>query len=184
VGEVLLVAALVAVPFYLLAYRPFVAVGDLGNVHGGGDGIKFVPWAFGEGGPPSRYVYYTLFSPLHLLDIACAVFVASPALAALLPAGLATGWRNRGSLSVGDLRAGVFLALFGASAASVTVLWNHDFTMWGDWNLATAYLFPAHLAGWGLLAIGGRGRIPRRLAAAALVLQAFGALSIYLQLVP
>jgi len=53
--------------------------------------------------------------------------------------------------SLEDKRLFVVLAVSSIGAFMIPVAWNHDYTMWGDWNIAAAYLFPCNLLGWASL---------------------------------
>lgn len=42
----------------------------------------------------------------------------------------------------------LILGLSALATASIPILWNHDFGMWGDWNLSATYLFPLNIFAW------------------------------------
>ena len=155
-----LAAVLVVLPYLLAVVLPFYAQSEFGNMLGGGDGIMFVPWRVDPAHPPSRYVYYALFSPMHLADLASTFLVAAPL---ALPLCVWAGWRlvrSRTRLSDRDRRWLLLLAAAAGPCLVVPLAWNHDLGMWGDWNLATCYLFPLNLLAWSLLVATPRLREP------------------------
>lgn len=131
----------VVVPFVFVV-APRWLLDDMGNADGGGDHIRFVPTEIDWSDPPSRMVYYTLLSRLHLADLGNALLVGAPIALPVLLGLLAAGRHARPSATVVML---IVAALF---TAVIPVFWNHDFGMWGDWNLATTYLFPLHALSW------------------------------------
>jgi hypothetical protein len=131
----------VVLPFVFVVAPRWLS-GDLGNADGGGDHITFVPDAFNWASPPSNMVYYTRFSALHLADLGNALLVGAP-IAPLLLIGLP--WLGRAARPSEYVVALLVLSLF---TFVIPLVWNHDFGMWGDWNLATVYLFPLHTFSW------------------------------------
>jgi hypothetical protein len=139
--HVMLFIACAVIPF-LFIVAPRWLGDDLGNADGGGDAIRFVPWDFDRADPPSPVLYYGRFELLHLADLANAFFIAAPI---ALPALVGLPFMGRAARP-GPLV--VLLACAAAFALVIPLLWNHDFGMWGDWNLASTYLFPLHLLSW------------------------------------
>lgn len=175
---VVLPVALVVLPRWL--------DGDIGNANGGADSTRFVPMEFDVHDRPSEFVYYGLFDWLHLVDLANAVLLAAPALVPALAVALFGGPPARAVLRS---RAVQLLAVASVGCLVIPIFWNHDFGMWGDWNLASAYLFPTHVLSWVLLARTITAVAPSRALYAAcvlppLVIQTLGALGIALQLYP
>lgn len=178
--HVTLFIACVVLPF-LFIVAPRWLGNDLGNADGGGDSIRFVPTEFNREDPPSPVLYYARFELLHLLDLANAFFVAAPiALLALL--GLPfLGRAARPTPLV------VLLACAALFALVIPLFWNHDFGMWGDWNLASTYLFPLHLLSWvwlvqSLERFTGQSRLQIGLATTLMALQLTGMAGLALQL--
>ncbi|MGD8452911.1 MAG: hypothetical protein PVJ57_13910 [Phycisphaerae bacterium] len=157
VRNVAAVGLLVVLPYVLVIVLPFYARGLVGNITGGGDEIMFVPWHVDPAAPPSRYVYYAMLSWWHAADLLSAVLVAAPlAVPLLIGAGVCV-WRRRERLERQDRWWLGLLAVAAGPCALVPLLWNHDFGMRGDWNLAACYLFPLNMLGWSLLAVLLRG---------------------------
>lgn len=131
----------VVTPF-LFVVAPRWLGDDLGNADGGGDHIRFVPTSFDWAHPPSAMVYYERFSPLHLADLGNALLVAAP-IAPLVLLGLP--WLGRAARP-----SPIVVLLFVAALFTfvIPLAWNHDFGMWGDWNLASTYLLPLHALSW------------------------------------
>ncbi len=174
----------VVAPYYLLIAKPHYFEGDFGNLGGGGDGIMFVPWKIVYGLPKSRFVYYSLFSPHHLAEIFSAFLVAAPFSIPFIISGAAFRFGLRRRFGAYEKRVLGMLGLASAVCLAVPLLWNHDYGIWGDWNLAACFLYPLNLFSWCLLAVAARGVIGDRtsrfffmlsLVAAQLVL-AFGIL--------
>ena len=144
-----LTTVLVIAPCMAVLVIPHYMRGDLGNLNGGGDGIAWVPLAVDEAHRPSPWVYYGMFSAWHFLDVLSAVVFAAPLAAPLLIAAFFL--RNQAE-PVGDTDTGVrvrfVVALATASCLIIPLGWNHDFGMWGDWNIAACYLFPLQVLGW------------------------------------
>jgi len=154
---VLLFVGLVVLPYYLFVAKPFFLAGDFGNLRGGGDGIMLVPRNITYGLPKSPYVYYTVWSTAHGGEIASAYLMAAPLSLPLLAAG-AVFWSRRRRLVAGrERRLVALLILAGAGCAAIPLLWNHDFGMWGDWNIAASYLFPWNLLAWTWFVVTSRG---------------------------
>ena len=145
--NLLLTAVIVVAPYLWLIVLRFFTRGKFGNIAGGGDKIMFVPWTL-EPGKISKWVYYSMFSGRHWTDIGSAVLVGAPAVLLLL---LVFAWlllRRRAMLARRERALAWLLAAAGGGCALVPLIWNHDFGMWGDWNLATCYLFPLNLFAW------------------------------------
>lgn len=181
---VLLSLLLVVVPYYLVLAEPFYFRGDFGNLSGGGDRIMFVPWKLVPGLPKSRLVYYSMFSPHHLAEIFSAFLVAAPLSVPFIAAGATFILRRGRRYDAYEKRVLRLLALAAAAALAVPLLWNHDYGIWGDWNLAACFLYPLNLFSWCFLVAATRGffaanasrfRFMLSLAAAQLVM-AFGLL--------
>lgn len=139
--HVTLFVTLVVMPFLFIVAPRWLA-DDLGNADGGGDHVRFVPADFDRVDPPSPVLYYGRFEALHWADLGNAMFVAAPLVPLLVLALPLAGRLARPSRLVR------MLAVASAFAYVIPLLWNHDFGMWGDWNLASTYLFPVHLTGW------------------------------------
>lgn len=178
---------LTVLPYYLRVLRPFYLRNSFGNVRGGGDGIAFVPWSVDYTDLPSRFVFYSMVSVWHFCEIASATLVSAPwALPVILLCGAAY-YVRRFSIERGDIHILLFLGTATASAASIPLLWNHDFSTWGDWNLSATYLFPLNVLGWTLLvvvlrALGIEGRRFVAVTLPLLVVQIYLTLGIQLQL--
>lgn len=147
---------LVVLPFVLVIVVPFYVQGDFGNITGGGDGIMLVVWSYDDAHPQSRYTYYALLSGRHLADLLSAFLVAAPLAVPLCLAGGVLAWRRREVLEPQERWWLVLLASAAGGCLLIPLLWNHDFGMWGDWNLATCCLFPPNLLAWSLLAGAAR----------------------------
>ncbi len=180
VRHVALFAVCLVVPF-LFIIAPRWLGNDLGNADGGGDHVRFVQADFDRVHPPSPVLYYARFEALHWADLGNALFVAAPLMPLLL---LALPWAGRAARPSAAVRALALAALF---SFVIPLLWNHDFGMWGDWNLAATYLFPMHLTSWVWL-VQTLERAPRDdrswslIAASALSLQLAGLAGLALQL--
>jgi hypothetical protein len=148
--------ALVLLPFWLVVARPFYARGDFGNAAGGGDHIQWVPLSVDYAHRPSEWVYYSLLSRGHLADLASAVFVSAPFALPLSVAAAGLRLVGGGSLDHDERAVLTLLATAAAACGVIPVFWNHDFGMWGDWNLAATYLFPAHVAAWVAFVVASR----------------------------
>lgn len=178
--HVALFASCVVVPF-LLFIAPRWLGNDLGNADGGGDHVRFVQADFDRVNPPSPVLYYARFEALHWADLGNALFVAAPLMPLLL---LSLPLAGRAARPSAVVRALGLAALF---AFVIPLLWNHDFGMWGDWNLAATYLFPMHLTSWVWL-VQTLERFPRDarswtwLLSSALTLQLAGLAGLALQL--
>ena len=148
VKNAVLFIVLVLIPVYELVLAPFFFRGVYGNTTGGGDGIMFVPISYDT--PPSVFTHYKMFSWLHAVDIfnsmACSaplVFLAPPAAWFILrEARQRSAWRDPW------LQFLLVILCAGACALAVPLIWQFDFGMWGDWNLAATYLFPLHMFVW------------------------------------
>lgn len=168
------------VPFLVLIAPRWLG-NDLGNADGGGDHVRFVQADFDRVHPPSPVLYYGRFEALHWADLGNALFVAAPLMPLLLLSLPLAGRAARPRPVVWVLG---MAALF---AFVIPLLWNHDFGMWGDWNLAATYLFPMHLTSWVWL-VQTLERFPRDdrswslIAGSALTLQVAGLAGLALQL--
>jgi hypothetical protein len=163
IDNVAALVLLIAAPFVLSVYLPFYAHGDFGNVSGGADHIRWVPATIDYASRPSNWVYYSRFSAWHLADIANAVFVAAPL---ALPLGAATLALRRRAGDALDHDERSVLALLGcvaAACAAIPLFWNHDYAIWGDWNISATYLFPLHVLTWTAFVVASR-RFERGLA--------------------
>jgi len=132
---------------YILILAPFLLVGNYGNMAGGGDGVMFVPLAI-DCVNKSKYVYYSMFSMLHFADIMSAILIAAPMSIPLILASVFVKLKCSVKFSYKEGKVIQLLALAAAGCALVPLIWNHDFGMWGDWNLATCYLFPLNIFAW------------------------------------
>jgi hypothetical protein len=150
------VVALVLLPFWLVVERPFYSKGDFGNATGGGDHIQWVPLSLDYAHRPSEWVYYSLLSPWHLADLASAIFFTAPFALPLSVAAAGLRRADGGRLDHDERAVLTLLATAAATCAVIPVFWNHDFGMWGDWNLAATYLFPAHVASWVAFVVASR----------------------------
>jgi hypothetical protein len=148
---------LVAAPYYILVAKPFYLQGDFGNVGGGGDGIMLVPWKVVRGLPKSRLVYYSMLSRHHLAEIFSAFLVAAPLSVPFIASGTAFIFKRGRRFNAYEKQVLRVLALASASCLAVPLLWNHDYGMWGDWNLAACFLYPLNLFSWCLLVVATRG---------------------------
>jgi hypothetical protein len=174
----------VGLPFLLIVVGPFYSRGDLGNGDGGADHILFVPMHFDYSQPVSGMVYYAMFSWWHLLEISNAVWLTASAAAPLLVAGLLL--KRREPLSPEARRMIQALGVATLSCAVIPLAWNHDYGMWGDWNIATCYLFPLNVVGWVLFVTLARpyvrsARFYVGTVAPLVVIQLGAALGLYLQ---
>lgn len=173
--------AIVLAPYYLLFIRPFIIdMGYLGNMHGGADQFNLVPWNDEAAHAVSNYVYYSMISWGHVLDIGSAFLVAAPV--AVVMAIAASPAVKRMDRAEREML--VVFAVAAASAMSVPLVWQLDFGGWGDWNIATSYLYPLNFAGW-VTVIFARRRMEigvRPVLVPALIVQAAMALGILLQL--
>lgn len=161
--------AIVCVPYYLMFIRPFVIDrnGYLGNLHGGADQFNFVQWNFESAHAVSNYVYYSMISWGHFIDIGMGFLVGAPlAIPMTFTAISLYDSSIRSSRSLRPLGPfGPFtyereiltvIILATVSSISVPLLWEMDFGGWGDWNIITSYLYPLQFMGWFLLIMAGR----------------------------
>lgn len=139
---------IVAVPYIYLLVEPFFIFRNFGNISGGADNIMFVPFSFDYARPVSPLISYAMFSWWHAFDIASALLIAVPAGIPLLMAAAGKGRLIRRLLSLPEKRILLLIGIAAAASLAVPLLWNHDFGMWGDWNLAAAYLFPLNCFAW------------------------------------
>ena len=182
------VAALlvVAVPYALVLVWPRYMKHQFGNLLGGGDGIMFVPFEFDEALRFNPYVSYAMFSRWHAMDIVSSLLIASPfllGLGAVVFAFVAKYWN---AIDLPNQRLLLIFAMAAGACSAVPLIWNHDFGMWGDWNLAACYWFPSNLLFWTAVVI-----VHRRLGASwqrfvrvgvpAVIVQAVLGLGILLQ---
>jgi hypothetical protein len=144
--SVSLFIALVVAPILAISVLPYFPVKNLGNMTGGGDDVMLVPltinYAHRDGG------YYPFVSWWHFLDIANAMWIAAPFAVPLLVGAAAVKRRCRIRLSAAEAHALAFIAAAAAFCLFIPVAWNHDFGMWGDWNIAVCYLFPLNALAW------------------------------------
>jgi hypothetical protein len=165
-----LVTGLLVVPCALGIVFPFVARGDIGNMAGGADGIQWVPLHVDPAHRPSPWIAYSLLSSWHFADLASSLLVAAPLAPALLAAALFAKVRGRVTLAPNERRALAVLGLGACFALVVPLFWNHDFGMWGDWNLAATYLLPLHLFAWtAFVVVSGHFEVDRTFYARAVV---------------
>jgi hypothetical protein len=179
-------ALLGVVPFVLLVVLPFYVHGNFGNVMGGADRYRFVPWSYDQARLVSNNVYYGMLSRLHFDDVASAFWIAAPL---AIPQSAAAGWllwTRRVRLPAEEM--GLLFVLLVAAAAStgMVLVWQFDFGIWGDWNIASCYLMPLALLGWTAFTCVARraetGGLFLGLGVPMLVVQALLALGIILQL--
>ncbi|MEN6625605.1 MAG: hypothetical protein ABFD69_05180 [Candidatus Sumerlaeia bacterium] len=173
--------AIVIAPYYVWFIRPFmIDIGYLGNLHGGADCFNLVQWNYEAARAKSDYVYYSMISWGHFLDIGMGFLVAAPlAIPMILLAA-----RHMKQLDAFDREILVVAFIAAVSAAAVPLLWEMDFGGWGDWNIVTAYLYPLNFAAWAMLIVARR-RMKigvGSLLAPALIVQVAMALGILLQL--
>lgn len=149
---------LVILPYLLVIIIPYYAKGNLGYAMGG-DEIAFVPWhSINYSHRPAAHVYYDMFSFWHATDILSAFIVGSPAVMILIPV-LAFMAFCKPALSSSERSIVWFLGASALTCILVPLFWNHDFGMWGDWNLATTYIFPLNLFTWSTFLIVSRNPI-------------------------
>jgi hypothetical protein len=178
---------IVIVPYFSLMVEPFFLHGDFGNMNGGADGIMLVPFRYDYLHPVSPLVSYSMISLWHLADICSAIFIAAPLAFPLLLAVSWSFWKTRPSVTMVEKRFLLILGLAAGSALSIPLLWNHDWGMWGDWNIAATYLFPLNCFAWVAFMVVHRSNgFSRRdllgLLLPLLLVQSFSALGILLQL--
>jgi hypothetical protein len=143
-----MVFSLIVIPYFLLIAQPFFLHNDFGDVGGGGDNVMFVPFQFDYSQPASQYIHYSMFSMWHFYDILSSFIIAAP-VAILLIIGswfLIKRWNI--SFSIPDRQVLWLTGTAASFSVLVPLLWNHDFGMWGDWNIAVTYLFPLNLFVW------------------------------------
>ena len=148
VRTVLGLALGVALPWLLIVWLPFYRQGDFGNSTGGADAWRFVPWDASSARQTSQYIYYSMLSRLHLADITAALLAAAPLALPQIFGALVL--RRRAGVHWNRQHDGLHLVLAVAAVAcaSVVIVWDFDFGMWGDWNIATCYLMPLHIYAW------------------------------------
>jgi uncharacterized membrane protein YpjA len=138
-----LLLTLIATPIFLVLYLPYYSKGQIGNIVGGADQIAFLPLHFDPNEHRSECLHYGLFSSLHWVELGNALLLTSlawpVALAASWGAPLRRAWSPRVLLH----------GLAAAGGAAVVFFWHFDFSMYGDWNIVTAYLVPLHVSAWG-----------------------------------
>lgn len=146
---------LVILPYFLAIIRPYYLKSHWGNIAGGGDKIMFVPLTLTSQSSP--FITYSMFSAGHLLDFLSSVFVASPSAIPLAIISISFLLRARkwDDTEIAETRSLSFLLTAAVLCFSIPLLWNHDFGMWGDWNIATSYIAPLNLFCWSsLFALG------------------------------
>lgn len=176
----------VLVPYFIANGTSYIG-GDYGNLKGGGDGIMFVPWKYPPGPTKSPFLYYTLFSPAHLFDIAGVLTVGAPFSLPLCIATVLLVFSKTRKWSDFERRLAITLGIAAAPCIAVPLIWHHDYGMWGDWNIACCYLFPFHLFSWYIFVTTSRTAFPAdkgylRLLFTLAVTQLFLALGLYFQL--
>jgi hypothetical protein len=159
---VLLLLGVLVLPALASTVLPYWVPDRWGNAAGGGDGIAWVPAEVDPAARPSRFVHYARFSRWHLAELLSSVAAVAPLLPVLAPSLVprvaCSRWRRGRDAGVRPA-AKATLTVVGVAAvfmAAIPLLWNHDFGMWGDWNLAACYLWPAHALGW--VALGAVAR--------------------------
>lgn len=179
----------VALPWLLIVWLPFYRQGHFGNSTGGADAFRFVPWDVASARQTSQYVYYSMLSRLHLLDFTAAMLAAAPlAVPQIISAGVL---RRRAGNQWNTQHDGLHLVLASAALActSVVLLWDFDFGMWGDWNIATCYLVPLQVYAWvvffdAIRQLPQRRRLWLGVFAPMIVVQAALALGMWMQFHP
>jgi hypothetical protein len=138
----------IVVPWIALVWLPFYRHGNFGNSAGGGDGFRFVPWDIEAARLSSDYVYYAMLSRLHAIDLSAALLAAAPLAMPLM--AIAVALRQRAARLWQHTNAGLHVVLLVAAvgSASVVLVWDFDFGMWGDWNIVTCYLLPTQVYAW------------------------------------
>lgn len=148
-------AAILGIPYLFIIVIPFFSKGIFGNILGGGDGIMFVPLTIDYAQRTSPFVNYSMVSFWHAADLFSTLLVGAPWAPYFLIMFLLGLKRGYIALNKAEKNFVGFLALATAGCGLVPVIWNHDFGMWGDWNLATCYLMPLNVLGWvGAIYIG------------------------------
>ena len=138
-------------PLFFVLIEPFIMQDKLGNIRGGGDRIRFVPLHLDYASRPSRFLYYSMFSFWHFMEILCATIVAA-AMGLFGVVASLVHFKSVARQSDGQSRRLILVCAFlSICCLSIPVLWNHDFGMWGDWNIATTYIFALNALGWLLL---------------------------------
>ena len=185
----LVTVLLVLAPFIILVVKPYFMDGNVGNISGGSDGIRFVPWhPIDYQLPVSPTVYYSVISKWHFLDILSALFVAAPLSCILLVGSFVTLKSDKPELSPVNKSILFYLGTAALFCVFIPLFWNHDFGMWGDWNLATTYFWPLNLFGWStyLLVFGQNGddesKLLKETLPSMLVVQIVSFLGLFLQL--
>ena len=138
----------IVVPWCLVVWLPFYRQGSFGNSAGGGDSFRFVPWDIETARLSSDYVYYSMVSRLHAVDLSAAMLTAAPWAIPLSVSAAVLRWRSAEHWQRGDDALHLLLLVAAAGGLSVVLLWDFDFGMWGDWNIVTCYLLPLHIYGW------------------------------------
>ena len=88
-------------------------------------------------------------SPIHAATRLCIVILSALILLGAL--GLKGEYYLKAAAGAGRQDQLLFLFVAALFCAAVPLLWNHDFGMWGDWNLATCYAAPANIFCWAAL---------------------------------
>ncbi|MDB4977457.1 MAG: hypothetical protein JWN48_5798 [Myxococcaceae bacterium] len=146
--NVALVFTMLLVPHLLIVVVPFHLRGMHGNAAGGGDGIMFVPATIDYAQRASAWVYYARFTRWHLADVANALWISAPLALPLLGVAFAQRIFGRFRFTWGESRLLALLGTAAALSAIIPLLWNHDFGVWGDWNLSATYLLPLNALAW------------------------------------
>lgn len=138
----------IAIPYYLIICRPFYLQGNYGNIRGGGDLIMFVPWVMDYIKPASPFTYYSMISWWHFTDILSVFLIAATFSTPLVFSSLILKIKNKIKFGRRESNLVLILGLSAAATATIPLFWNHDFGMWGDWNLSATYLFPLNIFAW------------------------------------
>ena len=147
---------LVVLPF-LLALFPYFFRGAPGDAVGGGDHIPFVLLKNVDyAHRPSEYINYDMFSFWHLTDILSAFIAGAPTSLPLLLVSAILRARAKEALPAQERQALWLLGTAAVSCTLIPIIWNHDYGIWGDWNIATTYLFPLHAFSWVLFLFSAR----------------------------
>ncbi|MBN1331488.1 hypothetical protein JW978_01215 [Candidatus Dojkabacteria bacterium] len=146
------IGGLVLLPLLLISYNLFYAKGNVGNLQGGGDGIQFVPLSFDYANPVSQFVYYDMISLWHFIDIAWVIALSATFLIPVSVIYLLAHFRKINKKAILDMIWNPsylhFLLLTSLFTFLVPLLWNHDFGVWGDWNISATFMFPSQVLTW------------------------------------
>jgi hypothetical protein len=159
-----IVQAKIALPFILLIVLPFVLAlfpyffrGALGDAAGGGDHIPFVLLKNVDYAQrPSVYINYDMLSLWHLTDVLSTFIVGATTSMPLILVSVILRHRSKEPFPMQESQALWLLGTTAVSCGLIPIIWNHDYGMWGDWNIATTYLFPLHVFSWVLFLFSAR----------------------------